>query len=166
MPWFKGWKVPIKMAVQCQWNHFKLWIASFQQFTQLTNSLPLSLQDVYKIVGMFQWTKWRLGFWKPAWWSPLLQPTLQWKYWNALWSLKEAISGTMHQCQGCLLGNIPGDSQNCWWPIWKQLASLIRWLYFPIPSNQCCQCLCPVLSLNSRGLQVCWAERKHWSQFW
>uniref|UniRef100_A0A4D5RA83 Uncharacterized protein n=1 Tax=Homo sapiens TaxID=9606 RepID=A0A4D5RA83_HUMAN len=66
MPWFKGWKVTVRMAMPVEPRCLRLWTASYHQLVQLTSLAPAS-------PGCLQ----NLVFSNPVWWSPLLQSTLQ-----------------------------------------------------------------------------------------
>ncbi|KAF3812826.1 hypothetical protein GH733_019189 [Mirounga leonina] len=82
MPWFKGWKVTVKMGMPVEPQCMKLWTVFYHQLIQLISPCTcLSRTSTKSVVLVLSpWAEWRLVFLNLARWSPLLQSMLQLKY--------------------------------------------------------------------------------------
>jgi hypothetical protein len=80
IPWFKGWKISHKDGSASGSTCLKLWISSYHQLVQLTClCICPSKMSIKFMVLVPSWAEWKLVFLIPAWWTPLLQSTSQWK---------------------------------------------------------------------------------------
>nr|KAF6319703.1 hypothetical protein mMyoMyo1_008442 [Myotis myotis] len=108
MPWFKGWKSPIKMAMPVEPHCLKLWIASCHELVQLTSpcACPSRMSTKLVVLVLSLWAEWRLVFLNLAWWPPLLQSMLQLK--------GSLLKCTMKLCVKLFLGTMwASTSRTC-----------------------------------------------------